>query len=716
MLTGALALGGASALAYGYKAYTATSRATEEKARMLQDHMQYFRDQHSEQLKTVAGVSPHSRRYASSFDLFDTLVGRALPNPDSIFDIVESRSGVVGFATARKFAAACESSKNIDQVYAILASNPTMTSLANFDPQKLRDLEWQVELENAVLIKSNVDKLQATPAGVSIIIISDTFYSADKLRELLVHLNMPRIDEITIFASRSGKADGWVWSVISEAYNIVNHLGDNFMSDFWRARESTFVAQPLHSSTAHTPTTGEQLLFSLAADSVTSPEFAYASMMRSLSLANPYDFNTHRKEFFWYRLHCSYTIPIFWYYLHTIQELLEAHPEINRLALIFRDCINLQPMIQRYLLHGRGVFVQKNGKERPITVAPIPSSRRLLREQISHPNEDFLSFMREAMGGEDMARSTLVLDVNGTYRSVSAVCKEHFAGIPRAHYITQQKWPPHPWAKQLFTCAIPGIHTSVIEQMNVALAGSLIAWNGSRSDPFGGPCHVPCEYDDDFIDATLRAFNDSYHILDSHGPAIHPQPRVMVALLQKASSTLSDIIEHTDDHFALNAIMPLSGSARSARQQEVADYYDRIISSFGSRRWEDPLTLLDVLPTTSTAPWTMPWKEYLGKRVKLDIVRASALDTTKALAEQQYELVVLTIPSAHDTVLLASVWPKVKTYLALHLVTSSTGDGDVLSEELPENAKHVVAWPLTRGSDSIGPGVLFVFENALPHE
>lgn len=707
-----LTFGGVAAAACGYKYYKTVVASDPDAERNRQKQIALFRERHAENIPPpreggVASPPP----LTVSFDLFDTLVGRAVSNPDVIFDLVESRSGVVGFAKARRLSATLVGLEDgIDEVYARLELPATV------DVKALQALEWQIELENAVLIQSNVRKLEAVTPGTQIIIVSDTFYRAEKLRELLVHVAMPRLGETVIFASRSGKSDGWIWPILAESYSIISHTGDNFASDVKSALHSRMVSGAHHSRMAHIETQGEALLFKFANHAVGSPEFAFGAMMRRLTLRNPYDFITQRQKFVWYRIHASFTIPLFYFFVRSIEDHLRSHPTITRLVLVNRDCIMLKPFIDRLLLQDRGMLSAKGEEgERAVTVASLDASRKLLRDQLVTPNEDYLAYLRETLGGDSMASTSLVLDINGTYKSLSDVCAKYQPGIPRAHYLSQQVTRPNPLTKGIFTSSIQGIDTNIIEHVNVSLAGSTIGWSENRSVPFGGPLKVPCEYDDAFIEVTRAAVEDAVsHVLQLREPVVLPKQRIMEALLQKATVTLRGKMLHHDYHPTLLSLLPDTNNPEIVREKELANCYARILSRFAERPWINPVSLLDIVTPkpegvnrTSKKKSTMPWEDYMHKRISV----TTLLNLDNLPAVGTHEVVVVTASDTTEAVsLIPSLWEKTGSILAVHVTHSSLDRGKTICDSLLDSAVRVSSkWNLVEGL-GILPGALLVFE------
>lgn len=740
-MIGTLALGGVIGIATGVARTVGQMDAVNPVRRKL--HVDTFRSVHAENLRLqsliespvvreVGSVSdvelpPSPRRNAVSFDLFDTLVGRTVPHPSVIFDIVEKRSGVVGFASARKQAEfdtrRDDGLGGIVEIYEKLAQLP---SIAKRRPpinsiDALRQLEWEVELEHSVLIRSNVDKLNSLSSDVSIIILSDMYYNAIQLRELLTHVKMPRLEEIAIYASRSGKSEGWVWPILGEAYTIDSHTGDNWKTDVESAEKSRLVCRVIHSATAHTPTRGETFFFNK--NSLGSSEFIIGSWIRRLSLGNPYTAEENVANYHRYRDSMSFAMPVFWYYLRTIGVMLNSNPEINHLVAVSRDCIILEPLIEKYLLGGRGIFIEESGGERPVTMTRLLSSRRVLREVLKNPNPEYIAYVKRCIG-EDHLTKSLVLDINGTYKSVGMFCDKFFGGAPRAHYISRQPCLLTPYETDRLSVAIPHVNTNVIEYLNASRNGSMIGYAGSLSEPFGGPVYTMCEYAESHIDVIQQAIVvDAPLVVRFDEPNELPRLQTMMDFLPLVKRSVT-IEPHRDYQVQLSSLVYRTYDVNTQREFELAQYFERIISRFHSRHSDNPVNLLDVpwFPQMKNAKLAklpkktsiLPWAECLGDRGFADVVDQSNIVLLNCLKKKLYDLVVFTVHRIDDArKLLDILWSTVKTFLAVNVVdTSNVQDmafETLLVREKTAEAKFIVSWHLIAG-DGLPRGSLLIFE------
>lgn len=639
------------------------------------------------------------KQKAVSYDLYDTLITRDLPTPESIFDIVEAISGIKGFSEARQRSGKlyCGSSclGDIEEIYRHLALDSAILSRPDIDLAEIRKVEWKLELEHSVLIQSNVNKLLAV-RDANIIIVSDMYYSAEQLREILLHLNFPRLEEIVIFSSRSGKRDGWIWPVLNEIYTVLSHTGDNYSSDVTNVIRSKLVGSAVYSQMAHSPTAGETLMFNEKEPSAK----LFGSMMRRLSMKNPYTFEKDREKFFWYRTHASYTIPLFWFFINSIKEVLNKYPLLNRIAAVSRDCILLEPLIQKFLLNDRNTLIQNDGAERNIGVVRFEMSRKLAIKQMKNPNPDYIAYLRETLG-EDMQNKTLVIDINGTYKSVTNIVNKYLGGtVPKAHFLSIQNGSILPRVRESLSAAIPGIDTNVVEMMNATLWGSVVDWIGSRSEPFGGPVRTTCEYDDERINVTRQAIlEDSIDVLSSGLFNDMPRTRTMSALLEKATCTLGTELQHVDDQVILQSLIYPGRTPQSQRYFELCLLFTRILSPYHNRTSKNPLTLIDVSSTTRKDQTILPWARFMKQRISV----------LQPESEFLAELGIITVNKFQEVESIVTKYQKsVANILALYIMDTGPEDQQTGTTPLIEDFSLIAAWELTEGQ-GLNKGILYTF-------
>lgn len=623
MIPTTIAFSTAASMACGYRVY----KKRQNENFCLNMHIEEFKSQHAEDLR--------AKQKAVSFDFFNTIVGRDVQFPEDIFKLLESESGVTDFAKIRKDAEKyCkgECLGNIDEIYEHIKK-----VLPAIDVDSLKKKEWDLEKKHAVLIQSNVNKLLDASTSDQIIIVSDTFYSASHLRELLEHLKFPNLEKIKIFASRSGKKTGWVWTVLSEFYSIVSHTGDDYNTDI-RSFQRAFPLLPTyHSQMAHVPTDAELLMERFEC-------LELSQFMRRLSLKNPYAFSEDNKEkYSRYRLQASFAIPVFLFFIHSINKILDGDPEITRVVAISRDCINLEPLLQKFVT---------------VEVRRLCTSRKLLREELKSeaPNKDYQAYMHDILLS---TKKVLVIDINGTFMSLSSYCKKFFNGrIPRTHYLSCQAGAPPRFAWPFFSVAIPGVDTNIMERLCVAAEGSLIGWAESREEPFGGPVRLPCEHDDSVLEATQKAYED-LDIVEIPEFIKNVNPKIMCALMQKITNLYSKALTHADDPTNLSGT---SYRSNDLRYLELSKLYSRVLTEFCCTPEKTPLRILDFCwPRQGRS--TVPWKEYMKKRAEVSLM--TSLSEMVSPDFSKWDIVCVTLQNTSEITPYKKLFNK---YLGVHLV------------------------------------------------
>lgn len=158
-----------------------------------------------------------------SFDLFDTLVARRCIHPRAIFESMEARLGLPGFAVQRLSAEASVSFGDYtlrDIHAALLARWPEAAArLAGAER-----MEIGLELENLFPIAEHVAEVR--PGDI---VVSD-MYLPEEVIEAIVR-SVAGLKEVSVFVSPHGKRRGTVWPALQERFEITEHLGDNAETD-----------------------------------------------------------------------------------------------------------------------------------------------------------------------------------------------------------------------------------------------------------------------------------------------------------------------------------------------------------------------------------------------------------------------------------------------------------------------------------------------------
>lgn len=182
-----------------------------------------------------------------SFDIFDTLILRALDQPKDVFTLVGDRLGCIGFyeirssaektARDRKFLAEGNREVTIYEIYQCVSEQTGI------------DIELGIATELAVekelcfanpYMKRVFDILQSK--GKRIVATSDMYIPAPIMKDLLSNCGYNGFDDIFISCEYKGnKMNGHLFHVLKQKYgkNIkIVHVGDNLKADIQRGSQA----------------------------------------------------------------------------------------------------------------------------------------------------------------------------------------------------------------------------------------------------------------------------------------------------------------------------------------------------------------------------------------------------------------------------------------------------------------------------------------------
>lgn len=171
-----------------------------------------------------------------SFDIFDTLLRRNVPDPNEIFNIVEKKSGVPGFAKKRIEAAhrakgnAVNGEATYDEIYMQICN------ITDAQRNELKQLELDIEKK---YIQINWEMKEVYDWCVNhhkmIITVSDMYLPEEKLKELLEE-NGFEVEHIFVSCEEhANKRSGELFDIVSKKINTKNilHIGDSWKGDFF---------------------------------------------------------------------------------------------------------------------------------------------------------------------------------------------------------------------------------------------------------------------------------------------------------------------------------------------------------------------------------------------------------------------------------------------------------------------------------------------------
>jgi len=304
----------------------------------------------------------------NSWDFFDTLLGRSTGRePWRLFDLVDGPD----FRPLRQRAEAEAPDKTLDGIYRQLGF---ITDWPAPRLEQLRAREWQLEMAAAYPIVENTRRVAAGD-----LIVSDTYLTADEIRQLADRIGLPA--GIEIVATYGGKHHGTVWPGVA-ARGIVRHFGDNRRSDVTTPRAAGIVADYYRGAEW---TRSEQSLANVGL-------WAAAGAMRAVRLQNPHPAGSLESEL--WNCQAAGNVGFLWAAAAAVRHFAR---ETGRRRILFcsRDTILLQRVFS--------------------TLYPDIESKVFWasRQVYTHPTPTYLDYARQ-----EITPDSLVVDLHGTGASL----------------------------------------------------------------------------------------------------------------------------------------------------------------------------------------------------------------------------------------------------------------------------------------------------------
>lgn len=322
--------------------------------------------------------APLKRSQVRSFDVFDTLIARRCIDPREMFAPIEER-GYPRFFEKRSAAGGrvhrARKTYTIEDIYLDLVTQHVYTEA---EARILHDLELQLEMENCIPIRANLDLVRDGD-----ILVSDMYYSPEFIRTLLAKAGLHC--DYRLFVSPAGKLEGSIWPEILKTCSISHHLGDNPKSDMVSPSEFGIRSRM---STLHRPSRMETLLMRHGQKSL-------ARCIREVRLTASFD-----DEVLDY-LHfssCQLNFPLLVLFSRLIHSELKALA-MSRVAFVTRDCFNLKRVF-------KSMFSE-------VASTDFFSSRRCLRTASS----TYLDYL------ESLCQGTLLVELNTSGTSLAEALK-----------------------------------------------------------------------------------------------------------------------------------------------------------------------------------------------------------------------------------------------------------------------------------------------------
>lgn len=180
-----------------------------------------------------------------SFDIFDTLVRRKVEEPESIFELIGKIEEIDNFRKVREHI----QTKAFKTMHQNRLGEITLVGiyneLDNENSEKILELEEELELEFIYLNDEILEVYNyALDNNKKIILISDMYLSLNFFKRLFEKLDLHGYEGIFVSSElNSTKRDsGELFIKVCNELNIktesILHIGDNYMSDYQRAKEN----------------------------------------------------------------------------------------------------------------------------------------------------------------------------------------------------------------------------------------------------------------------------------------------------------------------------------------------------------------------------------------------------------------------------------------------------------------------------------------------
>lgn len=374
-----------------------------------------------------------------SFDAFDTLIGRIHKTPESIFDLIEKKFPFENFKVIRQFAESM-SNGTLDDIYEHFAK---IAGLDDSLKTKLLAFEIACEKEHIFPIQCNINQIQDGD-----IIVSDTYYNENQLRELLQKIGVNK--KVHVFAGPGLKSHGGIWKTLLTTFYIEKHLGDNLHTDI--ASPKAFGIQGMLFNPDFSDMEKTAVAFN-------HPQLAH--LMRSVRLANPYLVDSY--DYHAWNEQAQWNIPILVLASNTIEKRFKEK-KCKKILFQARDCVHLIKIFNKIFPEIESVYFY--------------ASRAVCKK----PSFEYIQYVRE-----NYTPKTMLVDVGGSGNSINYFFSTFMAKRPAYVLINQYL--------RKTKNGIAFFNSHNLEMLNYAKSGSLLTFSSQ------GPVFLDQEYPDDAVNA-----------------------------------------------------------------------------------------------------------------------------------------------------------------------------------------------------------------------
>jgi hypothetical protein len=324
------------------------------------------------------------KHIVNSFDVFDTILARRCCVPTDIFDMIEKTYPFSNFKKIR-----IQSEQNALTFEDIYSNFQKLTNISDEEILKLKEFEFQTEINNSYLIMSNYNLINDGD-----ILVSDMYLSATQISKLLISNGFKK--NVLVYSSSKGKSkhNGSMYTYLKTKHTIERHIGDNQHSDIFMAKQHNIYACL---STIHARTKVEQFF-------IDNGCYEFAFMLREFRHTNPYEENTYNFHIF--NDQCSVNIPILIYISQKLNVLMSEHKK-DTLLCVTRDGCLLEQIFPLLYPH--------------YTCKRFESSRRI---HLNY-NEEYKDYVKTMYND-----NCILFDINGSFRTGRPLYIEVFNKLP----------------------------------------------------------------------------------------------------------------------------------------------------------------------------------------------------------------------------------------------------------------------------------------------
>ena len=173
-----------------------------------------------------------------SFDVFDTLIKRIVLKPKDVFEIVEQRTGVKGFADVRYEVQTSQYHLSLDEIYDWLKAN------CDYDEKTAETLrQTELQIESSVLFRRDalIEIFEyAKSRNKKIALVSDMYLPVDFLERILKQRGVEGYQTLILSHEyKKLKFEGLFEELINRypRPETILHIGDNRFSDYDSAKK-----------------------------------------------------------------------------------------------------------------------------------------------------------------------------------------------------------------------------------------------------------------------------------------------------------------------------------------------------------------------------------------------------------------------------------------------------------------------------------------------